>query len=390
MTRQIGVGVIGMGWMGETHSRSYKQVLERFRGIEFEPRLVVCSDNIESRARDACRRLGFERFAVDWREVVQDPEVEVVNITAPNGLHLEIVRAAAQAGKHILCEKPVGKEPGETAQCEQAARQARVLSFVGYNYRWAPMVQYAKKLIDEGRLGRLTHYRSRFLAGYASNPYGVLSWRFQQEHGLGILSDLGSHALDLAQMLVGPIGRVVANRETFIRQRPLPRGEGTHFSLGGPNDPTGEVTNEDYVGLLAGFENGVQGTIEMCRVINGPKCEYTFELNGTQGAIRWNFERMNELQVQFRSQDEAEDGFTTILSSPAHPFHAHFNPGPGIGLGYDDLKTIEAYQFLKSVATGQQGQPGFTEALAVANVQTAVQRSWASERWEKVESVKLG
>ena len=389
MTRQIGVGVIGMGWMGETHSRSYKQVLERFRGIEFEPRLVVCSDNVESRARDARQRLGFERFTTDWREVIRNPEVEAVNSTAPNGLHLEIVRAAAQAGKHILCEKPVGKEPGETAQCEQAARQAGVLSFVGYNYRWAPLVQYAKKLIDEGRLGRLTHYRSRFLAGYASNPYGVLSWRFQQEHGLGILSDLGSHAIDLAQMLAGPIGRVVANRETFIRQRPLPQGEGTHFSLGGPDDPTGDVTNEDYVGMLVGFENGVQGTIEMCRVINGPKCEYTFELNGTQGAIRWNFERMNELQVQFRSQDEAEDGFTTILSGPAHPFHAYFNPGPGIGLGYDDLKTIEAYHFLKSVATGQQGQPGFTEALAVASVQTAAQRSWASERWEKVESVKL-
>jgi predicted dehydrogenase len=313
----------------------------------------------------------------------------VVNIAAPNGLHLEMVRAAAQAGKHVFCEKPVGKEPGETAQCEQAARRAGVLSFVGYNYRWAPLVQYAKTLIDSGRLGRLTHYRSRFLAGYASNPYGVLSWRFQQEHGLGILSDLGSHAIDLAQMLVGPIGRVVASRETFIRQRPLPKGEGTHFSVGQAGDPMGEVTNEDYVGLLAAFENGVQGTIEMCRVINGPKCEYTFELNGTDGALRWNFERMNELQVQFRSQDEAEDGFTTILSGPAHPFHQYFNPGPGIGLGYDDLKTIEAYQFLKSVAANQQGQPGFAEALAVANVQTAVQRSWESQRWEKVESIKL-
>ncbi|MCB0214934.1 MAG: Gfo/Idh/MocA family oxidoreductase, partial [Anaerolineae bacterium] len=183
-----------------THSRSYRQVLERFADADFAPRLVVCSDNVESRAREAQRRLGFERFTTDWHEVLSDPNVEVVNITVPNGLHLEIVRAAAAAGKHILCEKPVGRDPQETALAEQAARQAGVQTFVGYNYRWVPMVQYAKQLIDEGRLGRLTHYRSRFFACYASNPYGLLSWRFQIEHGLGILGDLGSHAIDLAHL----------------------------------------------------------------------------------------------------------------------------------------------------------------------------------------------
>jgi len=389
MTREIGVGVIGMGWMGETHSRSYRQVLERFADADFAPRLVVCSDNVESRAREAQRRLGFERFTTDWHEVLSDPNVEVVNITVPNGLHLEIVRAAAAAGKHILCEKPVGRDPQETALAEQAARQAGVQTFVGYNYRWVPMVQYAKQLIDEGRLGRLTHYRSRFFACYASNPYGLLSWRFQIEHGLGILGDLGSHAIDLAHLIAGPMKKVIGNKETFIRQRPLPKGGGTHFSVGGPDDPIGDVTNEDYCGILVSFENGVQGTIEMCRVINGPKCEYTFELNGTEGALKWNFEQMNEMHVQFRSKNDAEDGFIRIVSGPAHPFHHYFNPGPGIGLGYDDLKTIEAYQFLKSVAEGQQGQPGFEEALAVANVQRAVQRSWESERWEAVTSTRV-
>ncbi|MDX1522758.1 MAG: Gfo/Idh/MocA family oxidoreductase, partial [Anaerolineae bacterium] len=288
-----------------------------------------------------------------------------------------------------MCEKPVGKDPRETAQCEQAARQAGVLTFVGYNYRWPPLVQYAKQLIDGGRLGRLTHYRSRFVASYASDPYGVLSWRFLREHGLGILSDLGSHALDMAHFIAGPIEKVIGNKETFIRQRPLPKATGTHFSLGGPDDPTGEVTNEDYVGALLRFENGVQGFVDMCRVINGPKAEYTFEINGTEGAIKWNFERMNELEVQFRSKDEAEDGYRTILSGPAHPYHARFNPGPGIGTGYEGLKVVEAFNFLKSVAEGKQGSPGFEEALAVANVQTAIERSWESERWEKVESIRL-
>jgi len=391
VTKTVGIGVIGMGWMGEAHSRAYRQVQQRFQGIDVTPRLVVCSDNVESRARDAQYRLGFEQFTTNWRAVIDNPNVDVVNCAAPNSLHLKIVQAAAAAGKQIFCEKPVGRFPQETAQCEQAARQAGVLSFVGYNYRWAPMVQYAKELVKEGRLGRLTYYRSRFFADYASNPFGVLSWRFQKEEGLGILSDLGSHAIDLAHFIVGPISKVIGLQETFIRQRPLAKsGEGTHFSTGGPNDPMGDVTNEDFVGTMVTFENGVQGHIEMCRAINGPKCEYVFELYGTHGAIKWDFETMNELHVQFRNDETpAEDGYTRILSGPAHPFHTYFNPGPGISLGYDDLKTIEAYNFLKSVAHGQQGAPGFGEALAVANVQTAIQRSWKTERWEPVESIRI-
>ena len=149
--------------------------------------------------------------------MIADPAVEVVNVTAPNGLHLEINRAAAQAGKHILCEKPVGKEPGETIESAAVARAAGVLTFVGYNYRWAPLVQYARELIADGRLGTLTHYHGRFFNGYAGDPNGLLSWRFEQQHGLGTLSDLMSHVIDMAHMLAGPIARVVGDREMFIR-----------------------------------------------------------------------------------------------------------------------------------------------------------------------------
>lgn len=390
MTKSIGIGIIGMGWMGEAHSRAYREIADRFHDSGLQPHLIICSDTIEPRASLARNRFGFERYTTDWREVIADPAVAVVNIAAPNGMHLEMVKAAAQAGKHILCEKPVGKDPQETALCEQAARRAGVLTFVGYNYRWAPLVQYARKLIAAGRLGRLTHYRSRFIAGYASDPYGVLSWRFQREHGLGILSDLGSHAIDMAHLIVGPVSKVVGNKETFIRQRPLAKaGEGTHFTIGSAADPMGPVTNEDYVSALLSFENGVHGTLEMCRIMNGPKAEYVFELHGTEGALKWNFERMNELELQFRGQDEAEEGFRTIVAGPAHPYHARFNPGPGIGIGYEELKVIEAFEFLQSIAAGQQSQPGFSQALAVANVQAAIERSWSSERWESVRSIRV-
>src|SRR5258708_8473991 len=175
MTHTIGIGVIGMGWMGEVHSRSYRAIPDRFHESGIQPRLVVCADPVEGRDQAAQRRFGFEDCTADWRGVMAEPAVEVVNVAGPNGMHVEINRAAAQAGNHILCEKPVGKEPQETIQSAIAAREAGVLTFVGYNYRWAPLVQYARQLIAGGKLGRLTHYHGRFLNGYASDPNGFLS-----------------------------------------------------------------------------------------------------------------------------------------------------------------------------------------------------------------------
>jgi predicted dehydrogenase len=390
MARTVGIGVIGMGWMGMLHSQSYKQIPYLFPESEIEPRLIVCADDVEARAQKAKHTLGFERYTTDWREVLADPNVEVVNVTAPNNLHVEIVSAAAKAGKHVMCEKPVGRSPQETAEIECVARKAGVISAVGFNYRWAPLVQYTLKLIQEGKLGTLTHYRGRFFAMYGSNPHSVLSWRFQREYaGLGTLGDLMSHSADLAHMLVGPIKRVVASQKTFIKQRPLAvKGEGTHFSVR-TEGPFGEVENEDYVGALVEFENGVVGSLEVCRAVFGPKCENAFEVNGTKGAASWNFEKMNELQVYLPDAEGAHDGYVRLYSGPEHPFHHNFNPGPAVGLGYNDLKVIEAHQFLKSVVDGRQGQPGFAEALAVAEFQDAVIRSWESGRWEDVKSLRM-
>lgn len=385
MSKRIGVGIIGMGWMGTQHSQSYRQIPERFPASEIIPDLVVCSDEIELRVRGAQAQLGFRKATTKWQDVINDPEVQVVHICTPNNLHLPIALAAAKAGKHIFCEKPVGRSPEETQQIADAARQAGVLSFVGYNYRWAPLVQYTFQLIQDGKLGKITHYRGRFFAGYASNPHGVLSWRFQSEFaGLGSTGDLLSHVIDMAHMLAGPIRKVVANRETFIPERPLATpGEGTHFSQR-TEGPTGSVTNEDYVGALVSFENGAQGTLEACRIINGPQCEMAFEINGTLGAVRWNFETMNELQVSFAENSATPTGFTRVLSGPQHPFHAAFNPGYGVSLGYGDLKTIEVFQFAQSIANGQQGKPSLNETAAVARVITAIQKSWASESWQTV------
>jgi predicted dehydrogenase len=388
MPRVIGVGVIGMGWMGEVHSRSYRQIVERFPECPLHPRLVICADDVEARSSAARSRFGFEKQTTDWRRVIEDPGVEVVNVAAPNNLHLEIVRHAASQGKHILCEKPVGRNPGETAAIEHLARRAGVMTFVGYNYRWAPLVQYGRKLIQDGVLGSLTHYRGRFFAGYASDPRGVLSWRFQQNlAGLGVLGDLMSHVIDMAHFIAGSIQEVVGMRRTFIAERPLATaGKGTHFTVS-TEGPTDKVTNEDYVGTLVEFASGARGTFEACRIINGPRCQMAFEVHGTRGSLTWDFEQMNELRLSLSEGDNTRRGYTRILSGPEHPYHAHFNPAVGTGLGYDDLKIIEAYEFLKSIAAGQLSEPSFSEALAVANVQAAVARSWESRSWERIQSV---
>jgi predicted dehydrogenase len=388
MARTVGVGVIGMGWMGLVHGRAYRAVADRFPDGGVRPVLVACADDVEARARDAQDRLGFRHATTEWRRVIDDPDVEAVSVTTPNQLHVEIVRAAASAGKHVFCEKPVGRGPAETAAIAAAARRAGVLNWVGYNYRWPPLVQYARQLIHDGKLGRLTHYRGRFFVDYGSNPDGALSWRFQREQaGLGTLGDLMSHVIDLAHMLAGPVARVVGNRHTFISERPLPaRGQGTHFSTVA-DGPRGPVTNEDYAGALVQFANGAQGTFETCRVIKGPRCELAFELNGTQGALKWNFERMGELLLHLPDGSDEHDGPVLIQAGPQHPNYAPFYPGPAISMSYEDLKLIEAYQFTRSIAEGKQGETGFQEALAVAEVQAAVQRSWESGRWEDVRPV---
>ena len=391
MAQEIGIGVIGMGWMGTAHSRSYRLVNDRFHDSGVRARLVICADDVAHRAEEARSSLGFAESTTDWHEVVAHPDVQVVNIAAPNFLHKEMVEAVTAAGKHVFCEKPVGRGPQETAAIERMAREAGVMSFVGFNYRWAPMVQHCKNLIDAGKIGGLTHYRGRFFTMYGSNPYGMLTWRFKREQaGLGVLGDIMSHTVDMAHMLVGPIRRLVSNRHVFIRERPLPvPGQGTHFSVGKEGDPTGEVENEDYVGTLVEFENGVQGSFETCRAIFGPKCEMSFEVNGTAGAAKWNFERMNELELYLPGADGMHDGYTTLLGGPAYPSHGRFNPGDGIGLGYEDLKVLEAHNFLMSIAEGEQRAPSFADALRLAAVQEAMTRSWESGAWEDVRPLTV-
>lgn len=383
----LGIGVVGLGWMGQAHSRSYLRIPTLFPERGFESRLVICADNAPERREAAERSFGFAATAADWRAVVDHPEVDVVVVTAPNMLHEEICLAAAALGKHTFCEKPVGGTPEQTVRVAAAARAAGIISGVGYNYRFAPLVLHLKSLLDEGRLGTITNYRGRFFSMYGADPLGLLSWRYLVDvGGHGVSSDILSHAVDMAVYLNGPITEVFGTSETFIRERPLPTpGAGTHYDRGAPGDPTGAVTNEDYAAAMVVFANGSRGTFESSRSIIGPESQMAFDIHGTQGAAHWNLEHLNELRLFLTDPSgRAPRGYTTVFGGDRYPMHGHFVPGDANGIGFEDLVTIEDFEYLSAVAEGRPHDPGFEQALDYVSFQAAWLRSCASGTWQPV------
>jgi predicted dehydrogenase len=389
---RLGIAVIGLGWMGQAHSRSCLRIPTLFQDAAFEPRLAVCADTDERRRQLALGSFGFVEAVADWRAAVEDVDVDVVFVTAPNMLHVEIVEAAAAAGKAIFCEKPVGGTPLQTVRAAAAAERAGSITGVGYNYRFAPLVAHAKRMIESGRLGEVRAYRGRFFSMYGADELAPLSWRFlQEEAGYGTSSDLLSHAVDLAHFLVGPIARVVADVATFIPERPLPSPElGSHYGRGRPTDERGTVTNEDYAGLLCVFESGARGSFDSSRALVGPESEMAFEVYGSEGALRWSLERLNELEVSLPGETgRAEHGWTTVLGGDRFPPHGVFVPGSGNAVGFEDLVTIEDHAFLTAVAAGERHSPGFDDALAWSAVQEALFASVESGGWCDVVPMSL-
>lgn len=380
MRPRVGIAVIGFGWMGQAHSRSYLRIPSLFPDRAADPELVVCADPVAARRATATHDFRFALATDDWRRALEHAGVDLVVVTAPNALHVDVVSAAAALGHAVFCEKPVGGTP-EQARAAAAAAGA-VVSGVGYNYRWAPMVQHAKALIDSGRLGTITNYRGRFLSSYGNDPLAVLSWRFDLEQaGHGASTDLLCHAVDLATHLLGPITELVGSRQTIITDRPLVAAGGSHFDHGRPGDPRGPVTNEDWTAALARFAGGAVGTFEASRVSTGGESQHAFEVDGTRGALRWDLQRMNELEVRL----DGDDGYVTLFGGERFADHGPFAPGRANGIGFEDLICIEDRHFLDAVARGARFAPSLDDAVEYAAVQDALIRSWDSRAWEVVE-----
>ena len=388
--KQIGIGVISLGWMGRLHARSYRSVSERFPELGAEARLVAAADPVEEAQRAAVEDLGFERAYADYRELLADPQVEAVSICSPNYLHEEIALAAVEAGKPFWIEKPMGVSAEQARRVARAAADAGLVTAVGFNYRHAPAIEYMRHLVRSGELGRITNVRVWFIADYNSSPRGPLTWRASREKaGAGVVPDLMSHGADLAQYVVGRIASVTAVTDTFITERPIPTKMGIGHSGFEIGDEVGPVENEDYVSMLVRFENGTVGTMESSRVSVGPRAEYVVEVYGTKGSARWNFERLNELEICPVLDGGASHGYTRAMAGPQWGQWQRFQPAIGTSMGFDDMKAIEAAQFIESILTGKQVAPSAADAWCAAEVDEAVVASAADARWHDVARVDL-
>ncbi|MGW3413244.1 Gfo/Idh/MocA family protein [Streptomyces sp. NPDC000888] len=380
MVDALGVAVVGFGWMGRVHTQAYSRVRHHYPQLALRPELVTVAEEVPGRAEEAAAQFGFTTAVRDWREVAADPRIGAVSITAPNFLHCEIGVAMAEAGKHIWIEKPVGLTAADAGAVADAVAKAGVQGTVGFNYRNAPAVEAARELIASGELGTVTHVRVRLFSDYAAHPEGALTWRYERERGgSGVLGDLASHGADLARYLLGDIESLTADTAIFVPERARPTGAtaGHTRASGGELGP---VENEDYVNCLLRFASGARGVLEACRVSVGEQNNYGFEVHGTKGAVFWDFRRMNELGVS-RGTAYQDQPVSTVYVGPGDGEFGAFQPGAANAMGYDDLKVIEAYRFLRSVAEGKPHGATLQDAVHSAAVLDAMARSAESGAW---------
>ncbi|KOU73781.1 myo-inositol 2-dehydrogenase [Streptomyces sp. MMG1533] len=385
MVDAFGVAVVGFGWMGRVHTQAYARVLHHYPTLPLRPELVTVAEEVPGRAEEAAAQFGFVSTTRDWREVAADPRVKAVSITAPNFLHREIGVAMAEAGKHIWIEKPVGLTAADARTVAGAAAKAGVHSAVGFNYRNAPAVEAARELIASGGIGTVTHVRVRLFSDYAAHPEGALTWRYERERGgSGVLGDLASHGADLARYLLGDIASLTADTAIFVPERARPTGATAGHSRASGGE-LGPVENEDYVSCLLRFASGARGVLEACRVSVGEQNNYGFEVHGTKGAVFWDFRRMNELGVS-RGTTYQDQPVGTVYVGPGDGEFGAFQPGAANAMGYDDLKVIEAYRFLRSISEGSTHGATLADAVRSAAVLDAMVRSAESGAWVSPEA----
>ncbi len=382
---EIGVGLVGYKFMGRAHSNAYRQVA-RFFDVDPAPRMTAICGRDEAGVREAAASLGWQSYETDYRSLIARDDVGLVDVVTPGNTHREIVLAALEAGKHVLCEKPLANTLAEAGEMVAAAREAGTVNMVCFNYRRAPAVQLAKKLVEEGRLGEIRHWRATYLQDFIMDPSFPLIWRLRKEvSGSGALGDIGAHIIDLAQFLLGPISEVVGMTETFIKERPLEEASaGGGLSASGGTQ-TGEVTVDDAAAFLARFESGTIGTFEATRFAAGRRNQNSFEINGSKGSVAFDLERMNELEVFFTDDDADVQGFRTVnVTEPDHPYAGAWWP-PGHILGYEHTFVHTMKDLMDGIKDGVSPAPTFEDGYRCQAVLDAVEKSAENREWIKPE-----
>ena len=373
----LNIGLVGYGFMGRAHSNAFRQA-ERFFDLPFQPVLkAICARN-RDRAQAFASRWGYEAVESDWRAIVERKDIDLIDIATPNDMHKDIAIAAARAGKMVMCEKPLGRSADESAAMVDAVEQAAVANMVWYNYRRIPAVTLLHQLIGEGKLGRIFHYRAKFLQDWTISqdlPQGGEGlWRLDVNvAGSGVTGDLLAHCIDTALWLNGPIAAVTATTETFIKQR--------KHNVTGKVEPVGI---DDASAFLARFENGSLSTFEATRYARGHKALYTLEINGEHASAQWDLQDLHRLQW-FDHRDEGPTrGWRSVhITDGDHPYMKHWWV-PGLQIGYEHSFTHQVADFLESVDQGKVASPTFRDALQTDYVTDAVLKSARNGQWEKV------
>ena len=383
---EIGVGLVGYKFMGRAHSNAYRQ-LPRFFDVDPTPRMAAICGRDEAGVREAAGSLGWESYETDYRGLIERDDVGLVDVVTPGNTHREIVLAALEAGKHVICEKPLANSLAEAGEMLAAAREAGTINTVCFNYRRAPAVQLAKKLIEDGRLGTIRHWRATYLQDFIMDPEFPLIWRLKKElAGSGALGDIGAHIVDLSQFLLGPVSEVVGMMETFVKERPLEEASAGGGLLASGGGETGEVTVDDAAAFLARFESGAIGTFEATRFAAGRRNKNAFEINGSKGSVAFNLERMNELEVFFVDDAADVQGFRTVnVTEPEHPFAGAWWP-PGHIIGYEHTFVHTMKDLMDGIGAGTSPAPTFEDAYRVQAVLDAVERSAEKGGWTRPET----
>ncbi|HLU63735.1 MAG TPA: Gfo/Idh/MocA family oxidoreductase [Protaetiibacter sp.] len=385
------VAMIGYGFMGAAHSQGWR-VAPRFFDLPADPHMALVVGRTPDAVASAATTWGWDESATDWRSAIERDDIDVVDIVTPGSSHAEIAIAALEAGKHVLCEKPLANTVAEAeAMAEAAARAAErgVYAMVGFTYRRVPATAFARALVAEGRIGRVTQVRASYRQDWLVDPQVPLAWRLRKElAGSGALGDIGAHAVDLAQYITGlRLEAVSGTLETIVKERPLPAdapSEGA--SLGGAaGSGTGEVTVDDVAMFTGRFDSGVLGSFEATRFATGRKNALRVEVSGTEGAIAFDLEDLNALEVYDRTAPADRQGFTRILvTEPQHPYLSAWWPA-GHMLGYEHGFSHQVVDFVTAIEEGRQPTPSFADGLHVQRVLDAVERSAAaSSVWTHV------
>jgi predicted dehydrogenase len=387
MPPTLGVGLIGYAFMGAAHSQAWRTA-PHFFDLPLRPQLTVLAGRDAVRVADAAERLGWSSVETDWRRVLERDDVDLVDVCTPGDTHAEIAIAALEAGKHVLCEKPLANSVAEAeAMAEAAARAAArgVRSMVGFTYRRVPAIGLARELVAQGRLGEIRHVRAQYLQDWIADPTAPMSWRLQKERaGSGALGDIGAHIVDLTQHITGQrLTGVSALLETFVKERPLPASEGSLSGVAGQG--TGRVTVDDAAVFLGRFDGGALATFEATRFALGRKNAIRIEVNGSRGSLAFDFEDMNVLHFYDGDEPAATAGFRRIVvTEPEHPYVGAWWPA-GHGLGYEHGFTHQVVDLVTAIAKGEDPTPSFADGLQVQRVLDAVERSAAARSvWTEI------